>query len=619
MTRRDSMTTESVTGSIYDGLVARAVKHPQLPAILAPGRCPLTFELLRSQIEASVRALKSAGIRRKDRVALVLPNGPEMVTAFLAVGSCATSAPLNPAYRAVEFDAYLRGLNVAALIVQKGIDSPAREVAMAQCIPVFELLPESQKEAGIFHLIGYDSSSKAFEDVPLSDDVALILQTSGTTSRPKLVPLTHRNLLVSARNNRTSLKLCEDDRYLNIMPLFHIHSLLLILGSLLSGGSVIAAPAYEPDRFFRWLDELRPTWYSAAPTLHQAILAEASGHQAVIARRPLRLIRSSAAPLPTQVMEELERVFQTPVVEAYGMTETPFPVTSNPLPPGKRKPGSVGIAAGPEVAIMDEEGHLAPTGVAGEVIIRGGNVMRGYEDNPTANGVAFRNGWFRSGDQGYFDSEGYLYITGRIKEIINRGGEKISPREIEEALLDHPAVAQAVAFGVAHVSLGEDILAAVSLRKTSLTTESELRHFMGDRLADFKVPRQILILDELPKGPSGKLQRSLLAEQFGVGGRSSPRQTEQPTQENDGALKQDIAKIWAGVLGLDRVAAQDNFFELGGDSIKVTQVVSQLRHRVDTEIPLRLLFEYPTLAEFAEQILNRFFGSQTTRPEPRLV
>jgi acyl carrier protein len=316
-------------------------------------------------------------------------------------------------------------------------------------------------------------------------------------------------------------------------------------------------------------------------------------------------------------MAELERVFNTPVIEAYGMTETPFPVTSNPLPPGKRKPGSVGIVAGPEVAIMDEAGRLVPTGIAGDVVVRGSNVMRGYAEDTTANSVAFRNGWFRSGDHGYFDSDGYLFLTGRIKEIINRGGEKISPREVEEVLLDHPAVAQAVAFSVPHVSLGEDILAAVSLRKTFLATESELRHFMVGRLASFKVPRQILILSELPKGPSGKLQRSLLAESFGFRARSNAGRPEQTGRENDQALKQDVAQIWAEVLGLTSVGAQDNFFELGGDSIKLTRVVSRLQHQLAREIPLRLLFEYPTLADFAEQIKTTFLQSPETRPISR--
>jgi acyl-CoA synthetase (AMP-forming)/AMP-acid ligase II len=279
---------------------------------------------------------------------------------LIAVASCASSAPLNPAYRATELRSYLRDLKPAAIIRQNAMHSASGEVAEELGIPVIRLFPETHHEAGRFGLVGPDSFPGEAEGFAQPDDVAILLQTSGTTSRPKIVPLTHANLLVSARNNTATLQLSEADRYLNIMPLFHAHSVLVVLASLLSGGSVIVAPTYQPGQFFAWLDELKPTWYSAALTLHQAILAESSDYSDTIARRPLRLIRSSAAPLPTRVMAELERVFQSPVIEAYGMTETPFPVTSNPLPPGKRKPGSVGIPAGPEVKVMDEDGQHAP-------------------------------------------------------------------------------------------------------------------------------------------------------------------------------------------------------------------------------------------------------------------
>jgi len=594
-------------GSLYDELASRALKQPRLPAILAPHRKALTFELLKRQIDDSAQQLRTFGIRRNDRVALALPNGPYAAVAFIAVASCASCAPLNPAYRAAELRSYLRDLKPAALIRQEAMDSAIGGVAGELGIPDIRLLPEPQEEAGCFRLVGPASPQEATEGFAQPDDVAILMQTSGTTSRPKLVPLTHTNLLVAARNNRATLQLSENDRYLNIMPLFHLHSLLLIFGSLLSGGSVIAAPTFQSGRFFEWLDELRPTWYSAAPTLHQAILAEVSDNLDIIARRPLRLIRSSAGPLPIRVMAELERVFHAPVIEAYGMTETPFPVTSNPLPPGKRKPGSVGIPSGPEVKVVDEEGNPLPTSVTGEVVIRGDNVMRGYEDNPAANQVAFRNGWFRSGDQGYFDSEGYLHITGRIKEIINRGGEKISPREIEEALLDHPEVAEAVAFAVPHVSLGEDIVAAVNFRRASLLEKPNLRHFLADRLADFKVPRQILVLSEIPKGPSGKVQRLVLSEKFRLGLLSGCEgQPRCATQQHDALLHQSVARIWGDVLRLDNVASDDNFFELGGDSIKLTQVVSRLCHEFKAEIPLRLLFEYPNLDMFARELRKRF-------------
>ena len=598
--------------SLYDELAARAIQQPSLPAILAPDRQALTFDLLKRQIDDSVRRLRAFGIRRNDRVALVLPGGPEAIAAFLAVASCASSAPLNPAYRTAELRSYLHDLKPSTVIQQGEVSSSAGAAAAELGIPVIQLVPEIHREAGCFSLVGRMRTPGPTEEFAQPDDVALLLQTSGTTSRPKLVPLTHANLLVSARNNRATLQLSEDDRYLNIMPLFHLHSLLLSISALFSGGSVIAVPKYEPGRFFEWLDELKPTWYSAAPTLHQAILAEASEHLDAVARRPLRLIRSSAAPLPIQVIAELERVFQSPVIEAYGMTETPFPVTSNPLPPGKRKRGSVGIPAGPQVAIMNEAGTPVAAGVVGEVVIHGDNVMRGYEDDPVANQAAFRNGWFRSGDQGYLDEEGYLYITGRIKEIINRGGEKISPREVEEALLEHPEVAQAVAFAVPHVSLGEDVVAAVTFRRADHPQTPDLRRFLADRIADFKVPRQILVLSEIPKGPTGKVHRSGLAKEFGFGSRSV---SEAPSRSPllQGELHQTVARIWGDVLSVDNLACNDNFFELGGDSITLTQVVSRLRHELKMEFPFRLLFEYPRLDEFAAELGKRFSEDKEER------
>ena len=493
------------------------------PAIAAPGREPLNFDGLRRQVENTVNALNGFGIGRNDRVAIVLPNGPEMASAFVSVACAATAAPLNPAYRQPEHEFYLSDLSAKTLVVEAGSDSPARAAAASRGIPVLELHVGSEARAGEFELAPEESAETGSGGEPAAggpaepDDVALILHTSGTTSRPKIVPLSHRNVCASAVNVQRTLRLTADDRCLNVMPLFHIHGLIAaVLAPLGVGGSIVCTPGFNALRFFGWLDEARPTFYTAVPTMHQAILTRAPRNRDVIERNPMRFIRSASAPLLRQVMAELEEAFGAPVVEAYAMTEAAHQMTSNPLPPAERKPGTVGIAAGPEVSVMDEAGALLPAGDIGEIVIRGPNVSDGYENNPAANAEAFTNGWFRTGDQGVMDDEGYLTITGRLKEIINRGGEKISPREIDEAILDHPAVRQIVAFAMPHPKLGEEIAAAVVLRKGMEATPREIQAFAAERLADFKVPRKFLFMDDIPKGPTGKIQRIGMAEKLGL-------------------------------------------------------------------------------------------------------
>ncbi|MGH8728399.1 MAG: acyl--CoA ligase [Burkholderiales bacterium] len=503
-------------------------KHPDnATAISAPGRAPLSYGHLRGQIARTVETLNGLGIARNDRVAIVLNNGPEMAAAFLAIASRATAAPLNPAYREEEFEFYLSDLKARALVVEEGSDSPAIAVAEKLGVSVINLLPGGA--AGDFELIGEGQTSPK-EGSPSSrgrgaaggsarpDDIALVLHTSGTTSRPKIVPLAQRNVCVSAQNIVATLQLESKDRGLVVMPLFHIHGLIAaVLAPLAAGGSIYCTPGFNALKFFSWMGEARPTWYTAVPTMHQAVVARAERNREVIAANPLRFIRSSSSSLPVQVLHELERTFNAPVIESYGMSEASHQMASNPLPPRPRKPGTVGIAAGPEIAIMDEKGKMLSAGETGEIVIRGANVTLGYENNPKANADAFMNGWFRTGDQGVIDVEGYLTINGRLKEIINRGGEKISPREVDEVLMEHTEIAQVVTFAMPHDKLGEDVAAAIVLREGSSATEKEIREFAAKRLADFKVPRKILILDEIPKGATGKLQRIGLAAKLGLG------------------------------------------------------------------------------------------------------
>jgi oxalate---CoA ligase len=491
------------------------------PAVGAPeGATPLSYRGLAALARRTVEALNGLGVGRQDRVAIVLPNGPEMAAAFLCIGAGATTAPLNPAYRAEEFEFYLTDLRARALVLEAGAASPAREVAAKLGVPVVELDRDRASGAGAFTLrpLAPMGGAPARGGPAGEEDTALVLHTSGTTSRPKIVPLSHRNVLATARHIVATLALRPDDVCLNIMPLFHIHGLMAAtLSSIAAGGQVCCTPGFNALKFFAWLDEVRPSWYTAVPTMHQAILARAERNAEIVARSRLRFVRSSSASLPPQVMAELERTFRCPVIEAYGMTEAAHQMASNPLPPRPRKPGSVGVAAGPEIAVMDQAGALLRPGDVGEVVIRGPNVTNGYEANPQANASAFTHGWFRTGDQGVLDEEGYLRLTGRLKELINRGGEKISPLEVDEVMMDHPAVQQVVTFGMPHPKLGEEVAAAVVLREGRQATERELCDFCAARLADFKIPRKIVFLAEIPKGATGKLQRIGLAAKLGLG------------------------------------------------------------------------------------------------------
>ncbi len=603
---RELLSIDNKQVSTIYKIVADQAKHsPEETALLAPGRTPLSYAGLLEQVDDAILTLSDVGIGRRDTVAIVLPNGPEMAATFLAAASAAISAPLNPSYRMEEFEFYLSDLQARVLIVQAGIETPASAAARALNIPIVELHPLLEGPAGRFELHLPGGRSPVQPAPAASEDIALVLHTSGTTSRPKLVPLSQANLCCSAESIRDWLQLSPQDRCLNIMPLFHIHGLAAaLLATLAAGGSLVCPPGFNLIQFFGWLDEFKPTWYTAVPTMHQAILGRTEANEEIIARSPLRFIRSCSSSLPPQVMADLERTFRAPVVEAYGMTEAAHQMTCNPLPPLERKPGSVGLPSGPQVRIMAEDcGDFQPAGVKGEIVIRGSNVTSGYLNNPLANKKAFTDGWFRTGDQGTFDEQGYLYITGRLKEIINRGGEKISPREIDEVLLDHPAVYQALTFAVPDPLLGEQVAAAVVLRDRR-TTERDLRSFASTRLVDFKVPRRILILDEIPKGATGKLQRIGLAEKLGLSHADLNPQTEasQPYAAPRNRTEHRLAEIWRRTLGIEQVSIRQTFTELGGDSLLMLQLALCVEEEFKLNVSLLDLSDAGTIESQAAML-----------------
>ena len=482
-------------------------------AITAPSRKPLNYNGLRIHIDLIGEQLASIGLTNSDRVAIVLPNGPEMATAFLAVASYMSAAPLNPSYKEAEYEFYLEDLKPKLVIVEENTSNPVVKAAKKLSIPIAEISVNKDNAAGEFSLF----ETRKSIDIPSIEMEALVLHTSGTTSRPKVVPLTQSNLVASAGNISDTLKLKEADHSLNIMPLFHIHGLIAVLcASISAGSSVCCTPGFNALKFFELANSQKITWYSGVPTMHQAILLRGQRQADVAKALNLRFIRSSSASLPPAVFDELTTLFNCPVIEAYGMTEATHQMSSNPLPPQKQKAGFVGLPAGPEVCIMDAAGNKLAEGEEGEVCIKGDNVTPGYDKNPEANSQSFTDGWFRTGDQGKFDEDGYLKITGRLKEIINRGGEKISPLEIDNVLMDHPAIQQVVSFAVPDKSYGEEIGVAVVLDEGQSLSERDLKSYANEKLAKFKIPKHICFVEEIPKGATGKMQRIGLAKKLGL-------------------------------------------------------------------------------------------------------
>jgi len=465
----------------------------------------VTYDSLRQQVLAMADALASAGIRRGDRVAMALPNGLPAIVSFLAASIAGTAAPLNPAYPYEEFLFFLKDTSARLLLCPPAEAEYARSAAADLGITVF---PVEMSAQGEVHL--KDAPRGVPATPPTADDIALILHTSGSTGRPKRVPLRHSNLAVSAANIANTYTLSEDDVSLCIMPLFHIHGIMAsAMSTLLSGGTVVLPIKFNPLAFWRMVRDHGVTWYSGVPTMHKLVLART--REKPTDSRSLRFIRSCSAPFSAETIHKMEEIFGVPFVEAYGMTEAAHQMTSNPLPPRHRKPGSVGVGAGIRITIMDAQGNHLGTDQRGEVVIQGANVFRGYENNPEANARSFVEGWFRTGDEGFLDADCYLHLTGRIKDIIIRGGENIAPHEIDEVLLKHPAVAAAVTFGFVHPILGEEVAAAVVLHEPESETESTLLKHCRDRLAEFKCPKKIYLVESIPTTATGKIRRRAVA------------------------------------------------------------------------------------------------------------
>jgi len=468
----------------------------------------VSYRALADQVERLAAAFGNAGAGRGDAIALILPNGLEFLVVCLALARAGVIAsPLDPALTESELQGFISDTGARA-VVTRADSGAAAAAATGLAVPIWT---PSVDASGLVHLEGVETTLRGSPAEPGAEDIALFLHTSGTEGKPKVVPLTHANVALSAQHIAAHYALTPADRSLVVLPLFHGHGLIgAALSTLASGGTVIVPPRFSASHFWQSFRSHGATWYTAVPTIHQILLERADANDAP--RSGARFIRSCSAPIDRTVVCQLEKRLGAPLIEAYGLTEASHQVASNPLPPGVRVGGTVGFGSGTEIAIVDSNGRHQPVNTSGEVIVRGPTVMHGYRDNPDANANAFVDGWFRTGDTGSLDGEGYLTITGRIKDIINRGGEKISPSEIESVLLLHPAVAEAAAFPVPDPKYGEDVEAAVVLKGD--TDAEALRSFCRERLASFKVPRRIRIVSGLPKNALGKLKRRALTELY---------------------------------------------------------------------------------------------------------
>ncbi|QOY90918.1 AMP-binding protein [Paludibaculum fermentans] len=584
---------------ILDELTRWAAASPETPALLSPGRDPVSRAELVAATRTIAKYLADAGVKHGDVVAMVLPDGVDLVLAFAGITSVAACAPLNPASSRAEFEFSLGELRPRALVVDSR-DSAAAAVAAVMGLRVIEF-PE---------LPAVDARVPAL-DSPGSSDVAVVIFTSATTDRAKGVPLTHGNLAAMLASTQRALALSENDRFLSMMPLFHLQGLISTLSQLLAGGSIVFLGGLEAGRLGACIREYLPTWYTAGPALHGAILSAGS----VEAGR-LRFVRSIGARMAPQLMADVEKALGVPVLEGYGLTETGL-VTSNACPPGQRKPGSVGRSCGPEVAILGSDGTWLGPQQEGEIAVRGPSVMRGYREDEAATRRAFQDGWFLTGDLGHLDEEGFLYVTGRIKEMINRGGEKVLPAEVEDVLLAHPSVKKAAAFGRPHPTLGEDVAAAVVLHKGARANEWELRSHAAGHLTAFKVPRRIFFVEAIPVGATGKVRRADLARDLStrIAHHQAPRSS----------LERSIAGIWRKVLNVERVGVHDDFFDLGGDSFAVTLMMAELEAEFGpaaTALDTSTFFETPeiaTLASLLEGETAAPFRKQNVLRQPLLA
>jgi acyl-CoA synthetase (AMP-forming)/AMP-acid ligase II len=577
--------------TIASVIAKHAFSRPQRPAIVMTNGLVITYGALWTQIENFAAAFRVHGFGATARVAVMLP-APEAALAIVATACHTGAVPLNPELTGAELDEFLASSRIDAMVTSSKIGAAARDLAARHGVYLFEA---SSTGPGELRISSANSGSANFDALsPSSDAAALILKTSATTGRSKLVPMTHRNIIATAQRFRIWFDLTENDRPLCALPLYYANGLKGSLMAPLLLGASVALPVPTPDSdIIDWFADLQPTWLDGGQAFLMDVLERARMRRGSLWHN-LRFIRTAGAPLPGEIRTKLEATFGVPVLELYGLTEAT--VSANGIEPELRKSGTVGRPFPNEVVIRSEDGSLLGPGELGEIVFRGPTLMSGYLDDEEANSAAFVDGWFRTGDLGSIDAEGFLKVSGRIKEFINRGGEKISPYEIEQTLLRHPCVREAAAFAVPHPRLGENVAVSVVLAAGANTTATEIKTFLADQLTSFKIPQQVFLASALPKGATGKVLRLQLVEAALRGTRN--------IAAPHAPFHFQILEIWQRLLGRDDIGIDDDFFEAGGDSLLAIQMVCEVETLIGQQVSVSALRAVFTIRELAAAVAD---------------
>jgi acyl-CoA synthetase (AMP-forming)/AMP-acid ligase II/surfactin synthase thioesterase subunit/acyl carrier protein len=595
-------------------LILEGNQNPDSPAIESPGYQPLTYRDLREQIAYVVRSLNARGFRPNDRIAIIMPNGPHAAVATIAVIAGFTAVPLNSQYKEPEYAGFFSSLGIKAVLVQKGAETTAIAVAGSHNIPVIEA-GFSQAKAGLFTLFPEVDVRETDALYAAPKDTASLSLTSGTTAKPKIVPITQKRLFLGSQIMTSLLTMNETDKNLHFVPMDTSFGYGTPLWApLFVGGNLICPRDFVASDFTRLLTTYRPTHYWGGPAHHQAVLQELKKVLPdELANHSLRFIGSGAAAISPAVRHELETMMGIPVIEAYVMSEAFISLNIS----GKK--GSVGIPFIPYLEIRDDNDCALPVGQYGEIVVRGELVFGGYENAPVENAESFKDEWFRTGDMGYLDKNGYLFIAGRKKEMINKGGRKITPAEIDTVLMSHPCVRDAMTFRIPEPVLGEDI-AAMVVKTDAQVSEEDLRQYCLNRLIQFKVPRRIFFIEEIPKNALGKPLREEGTKKFGDLATFSDQPEKMTGQEifpRKTMTEERLLQLWKDVLDIPNVLPDNDFFLCGGNSLTAIHLLVKIQRTFQVNFPPDTIYRFPTLRQQAVIIAER--NERPVRYHPLIV